>query len=109
FVAGGGRGRGVLGGDDLRPGQRARLALAAQRFQGQVEVQAAAHDAERDAGGAGRDDAGQDGADRQVHDVATIGQAVDRAHRQQGAGGGADENVVVDQAAEAGGPDAAAV
>src|SRR5438105_3281813 len=38
----------VLDGHDLRPGQRAGLALALQRFQREVEVQAAADDAERD-------------------------------------------------------------
>src|SRR5438105_5251105 len=98
----------VLDGHDLRPGQRAGLALALQRFQREVEVQAAADDAERDPGGASRYDAGEDRADRQVHEVAAVRQAGRGADRQDLAGPPSDGQVRIRQfAAEIAGPDAA--
>src|SRR5215467_11302752 len=70
------RGLGVLHGDDLRTGQRARLPLIRESLQRQVDVELARHEAEGDSA-RGRSLAGRvwQGLEGQIDDVAPEGQA----------------------------------
>src|SRR5215467_3970173 len=70
------RGLGVLHGDDLRAGQRARLALIRESLQRQVDVELARHEAEGDSA-RGRSLGGRvwQGLEGQIDDVAPEGQA----------------------------------
>src|SRR5215510_8269245 len=89
FLAERDRGLGVLHCDDLRAGQRARLALIRESLQRQVDVELARHEAEGDsARGRALDGRAWQGLEGQIDDVAPEGQA--------GAGGDRKEVVQVE-------------